>query len=48
MVKGYFTDTGYCGYVENTGYMLFEDESAYHDYLKELFEDEVINGCIRT
>ena len=47
-MKGYFTDAGYCGYVENEGYMLFEDEAAYHDYLKELFEDEAYNDCIRT
>ena len=41
MVKGYYTDEGYCGYVENEGYMLFEDEEAYYDYLKELFEEEM-------
>lgn len=40
-MKGYYTENGYYGYVENEGYMLFEDESAYHDYLKELFEEEL-------
>ena len=42
-MKGYYTDSGYCGYVENEGYMLFEDEAAYHDYLKTS-QEETTNG----
>lgn len=33
-MKGYFTDKGYMGYVEGS-YMLFEDESAYYDYMED-------------
>lgn len=32
MLKGYFTDDGYYGYVEGEGYMLFEGEEAYYEY----------------
>ena len=39
-MKGYYNETGYYGYVENEGYMLFEDETAYHDYLRELEESK--------
>lgn len=38
-MKGYFTDSGYNGYVEGKGYMLFEDEEAYYDYLEEIKND---------
>ena len=40
MVDGYYTTEGYCGYVENEGYMIFETEKAYLDYLRELFEKD--------
>lgn len=36
MVKGYFTDTGFKGYVEGEGYILFEDEESYYEYLEEI------------
>lgn len=33
-VKGFFTDQGYFGYIEEEDkYMLFEDESSYYDYI---------------
>ena len=31
-MKGYYTDTGYKGYVDGEGYMIFEDEAAYYEY----------------
>ena len=34
MLKGYFTDEGYRGYV-NGKYLLFEDERAYIEYMSE-------------
>lgn len=32
MLKGYFTDNGYCGYVDGE-YMLFATESDYVEYV---------------
>ena len=34
-VKGYYTQTGYMGYVEGK-YILFASESAYYEYMKEV------------
>lgn len=34
MIKGYFTENGYYGYVDGE-YMLFEDEESYYEYLEE-------------
>lgn len=34
MIKGYFTDNGYYGYV-NGGYVLFEGDEAYYEYEEE-------------
>ena len=36
MIKGYFTENGYRGYVEGEGYMLFEGEEAYYEYLEAI------------
>ena len=33
-MKGYYTQTGYMGYVEGK-YMLFASESEYYEYMKE-------------
>ena len=33
MLKGYFTDNGYYGYVDGK-YMLFETEEAYYEYME--------------
>ena len=33
-VKGYYTQTGYMGYVEGK-YILFASESEYYEYMKE-------------
>lgn len=32
MQKGYFTDNGYCGYVDGE-YMLFATETDYYEYI---------------
>jgi hypothetical protein len=34
MMKGYFVDNGYMGYV-NGSYLLFADESDYREFLEE-------------
>lgn len=36
MPKGYFTDNGYYGYIEDEGYILFETEEAYYEYLEAI------------
>ena len=33
-MKGYYTQTGYMGYVEGR-YMLFVTESEYYEYIRE-------------
>lgn len=33
MLRGYFTDFGYCGLV-NGKYMLFADETDYYEYVE--------------
>lgn len=33
MLRGYFTDFGYCGLV-NGVYMLFADETDYYEYVE--------------
>ena len=33
-MKGYYTQTGYMGYVEDK-YILFASESEYYEYIKE-------------
>ena len=40
MLKGYPTTSGYKGYVEGEGYILFETEEAYYRYVKESEETE--------
>ena len=37
ILKGYYTQTGYMGYVEGK-YMLFESETAYIEFMKEVGE----------
>ena len=34
MMKGYFVDNGYMGYVDGS-YLLFADESDYREFLEE-------------
>ena len=36
-MKGYYTQTGYMGYVKGK-YMLFESETAYIEFMKEVGE----------
>ena len=36
MLKGYPTDNGYKGYVEGEGYILFETEEAYYEYMEAI------------
>ena len=36
-MKGYYVSTGYMGYVEGK-YMLFENETAYIEFMKEVGE----------
>lgn len=33
-MKGYYTQTGYMGYIQGK-YMLFASESEYYEYVKE-------------
>lgn len=33
MLKGYYTDNGYLGLVDNE-YMLFESDTAYYEYVE--------------
>ena len=40
MLKGYATPNGYMGYVEGIGYLLFETDEAYYEYMEEL-NDEI-------
>lgn len=35
MMKGYFTQEGYMGWIEGV-YMLFADEEDYREYLEEI------------
>lgn len=35
MMKGYYTQIGYMGYVEGK-YILFASESEYYEYMKEV------------
>ena len=39
MLKGYFTDNGYYGYVDGE-YILFEGERAYIEYISEMSKDQ--------
>ena len=40
-MKGYYTQTGYMGYVEGK-YILFASESEYYEYMKGVSENDGI------
>lgn len=40
-MKGYYTQTGYMGYIEGK-YMLFASESEYYEYMKGASENDGI------
>ena len=41
MLKGYPTENGYKGYVDGKGYMLFETEEAYYEYMEECTDGQI-------
>jgi hypothetical protein len=34
-VKGYYTNSGFMGYVEGEGYRLFENDTAYYEWAED-------------
>ena len=41
-IKGFYTSSGYMGYILGKGYQLFETENAYHEWLLEFSPKDYI------
>ena len=49
MLKGYTTSSGYMGYVDGIGYLRFETDEAYYEYMEEMNDEKIYdNTCTRT